>query len=106
MTTHKFNIGDRVYIECDNRAWVVIGVQMRPSYNLICWEYWLGRGLYGDYPIGAFGNRCDVETKGPFREEQLETESGRLLRKKQELSELIQETEKRLKELKQEEEQT
>lgn len=99
MSQHNFNISDRVYVAGDSRAWIVIGVQMRPSYDLICWQYWLGRGLYGDYPIGAFGNRCDVETRGPVREEELETESSRLSRLKQELEQRIQEAQKRLDEL-------
>ena len=102
MVEHKLKIGDRVFLEQDNRAWVVIGVQMRPAYDLVCWQYWLGRAVYGDYPIGCFGNRCDVETKGPAREEQLQTEENRLLWMKQELDRQIQETEKRLEELKKE----
>ena len=102
MFERKFDIGDRVYVAADNRAWFVIGVQMRPSYDLICWQYWLGRALYGDYPIGCFGNRCDVETRGPAQEDGLESESDRLVSLKQELDLQIQQTEKRLEELKKE----
>lgn len=101
MSNAKFRFGDRVYPEnaIDDRAWYVIGVVMRPCYSVIAWEYTLGRATYGDYPIESFGNRCDVDTRGPFREEQLTTEGERLQQQQQKLRDEIAATERRLKEL-------
>ncbi len=99
---HAFNIGDTVYFEAnDDRKWFVVGVVMRPSYDLICWEYYLARATYGDYPMSSFGCRCDVDRKGPVREEQLFTEEVRLAQIKEELEIKIRDAKKRLSELEQ-----
>lgn len=96
----KYAIGDKVYIEGDDsRSWFIIGVVMRPSYDLICWTYHVGRATYGDYPMSYFGSRCDVDTKGPLREEQISTEGDFLIRKEAELKAEIEASEKRLAEL-------
>lgn len=100
MQQPKFAIGDRVYVEGHDLAHYIIGVLMRPCYNLIAWEYWTGRALYGDHPISSFGSCCDVSTFGPFREEQVQTEADYLEQRKRALDAEIEATEKRLAELK------
>ena len=103
QATKKFSsVTDIVYAVGHDRPFFIIGVKMRVCYDCIAWEYWLGRGLYGDHPIEAFGQRLDVAEIGPLREEQIETESDRLTAMKKKLTDEIAATEKRLHELKSE----
>jgi len=98
----KFKFGDRVCLAEDHQGnpWYVIGVVMRPCYDLIAWQIYLGRALYGDYEMSSFGCRCDVDTIGPLREEQIITEEAWLEQQKAALDNQIAEAERRLAELK------
>jgi hypothetical protein len=103
MEESKFKIGDRVCLADEKQKgnpWYVIGVVMRPCYNVIAWEIYLGRATYGDYPMSAFGARCDTDTLGPLREEQVVTEHEWLEKQKAKLADEIADAERRLAELK------
>ena len=103
MEEAKFKIGDRVCLADQKQKgnpWYVIGVVMRPCYSLIAWEIFIGRATYGDYLMSAFGARCDTDTLGPLREEQVITEIEWLEERKANLAEEIADAERRLEELK------
>lgn len=100
MIEHKFNIGDVVYIDKSKRPWFVIGVAMRPCYNMIAWEYRIGHAVYGDHPMSAFGCSCDVTTFDNLREDQLIPELEWIEKQKAILQSEIEQAEKRLAELK------
>lgn len=104
MELHKFNIGDVVYMQNSHRPWYVIGVAMRLSYDLIAWEYRIGRAVYGDHPMSAFGNKCDVQTDN-VREDQLTPEADWLEEQRAILQAEIEQAEKRLAELKEKQKQ-
>lgn len=102
-TQPEFGIGDVVYKRDDSksaRSWFIIGIVMRPCYDLIAWEYYIGHATYGDYPMSSFGNRCDVDTSGPHRFEQLVVEADWIKLKKERLATEIATAEAALTELK------
>lgn len=95
-----FEIGDVVYVEGHERRWFVIGVVMRPCYDLIAWEYHVGQAVYGDHEMSSFGSRIDVNTIASLREEQLCREEEWLKKRQAALQAEIKATEERLKALK------
>lgn len=96
----KFKIGDRVCEQChEGNPWYVIGVVMRPCYDVIAWEYHLGRAIYSDHPMDYFGSRVDVATKGPLPEDQIVTEETWLVRQRVKLTAELTEAEHRVAEI-------
>lgn len=44
----EYELGDRVSFE--NNLWYVSGIRLKTSYELICWEFELSSGFFGDIP--------------------------------------------------------
>lgn len=93
MIESEYEIGDPVVY--GEKKYFITGVKLKIGYDLILYEYWITKATYGDHPFNAFGGRCDFDTVGPLRSEQLfdpkEWASKQLETKKAEIERLEKE---------------